>query len=88
MSEKSEKAGRLRCCVPFCQRTTGEPFAEWICAKHWPATSRETRARYAKLRATLRKGRRRGRDLPHTRRAANALREKLKIEAIERAAGI
>jgi len=36
----------------------------------------------------LRKGRRRGRDLPHTRRAANALWEKLKIEAIERAAGI
>ncbi len=35
---------RLLCCVPFCSRTTAKPFAEWICAKHWPLVPRKVKA--------------------------------------------
>jgi hypothetical protein len=39
---------RLTCLVPFCRCTTKEPFAEWICAKHWklvPARLKHLRRR-------------------------------------------
>lgn len=38
--------GRVRCCVPFCRRTTkGEetPF-EWVCSDHWRAVPRKMKA--------------------------------------------
>ena len=34
---------RLSCCVPFCKRTTGKQFREWICAAHWRAVPREVK---------------------------------------------
>lgn len=35
---------RIACCVPFCRRTTGKPFKEWICARHWSVVPRSLRA--------------------------------------------
>jgi hypothetical protein len=35
---------RLRCCVPFCRRTT-KPGGEWICGVHWPMVSKRTKRR-------------------------------------------
>ncbi len=29
----------VRCAVPFCQRTTDYPCAEWICGRHWDGVS-------------------------------------------------
>jgi hypothetical protein len=44
---------RISCCVPYCRRTTSAEFREWVCGKHWPLVSRQTKAtlRTAKARA-------------------------------------
>jgi hypothetical protein len=71
-------ADRLPCCVPHCRRTrrADGTFSEWICGKHWLATSRAWRRRMFLFR---RRGRR---DL------ADAMWLRLKRQAIERAGGI
>lgn len=48
-------AERLRCCVPFCRRTTGryEPPTEWICADHYklvPAKLKRLRTKALRTR--------------------------------------
>lgn len=35
---------RLKCCVPFCKASTGRPFDEWICSRHWRAVPKSTKA--------------------------------------------
>jgi hypothetical protein len=68
---------RMPCVVPFCRRTAARvEFAEWICGKHWSATSRSWRRRLFLFR-------RRGRlDL------ADRMWDRLKRQAIETAAGV
>lgn len=46
---------RIRCCVPFCRRTTGEPFREWICAKHWSMVPRTVRAVWSREKRQARR---------------------------------
>lgn len=72
-----ERSGiRLCCCVPHCGRTIAAPRGQWICARHWRITDRVWRRRFYLFR-------RRGRpDLAHR------MFERLKAQAIERAAGI
>lgn len=41
---------RLSCCIPFCARTTAKPYDEWICGKHWSATSKRLRRIWFKRR--------------------------------------
>lgn len=49
---------RLRCCVPFCNRTRGqrkcdaEPLhedQEWICGKHWVSVPKDARRVYSRV---------------------------------------
>lgn len=69
---------RIKCCVPFCQRTyhNREGYTEWICREHWRQTSKAWRRRNALF----------------VRRARYDLHRKmwdrLKRQAIERAAGL
>ncbi|CUA90888.1 hypothetical protein IMF23_04400 [Chelatococcus daeguensis] len=96
---------RLPCCVPFCRRTTkAGRFTDWICAKHWPLVSLETRGAYnlAKRRARRIIARRPiyreywklPAGSPERLRAVRMWRRidaawaRCKCEAIERAAGI
>lgn len=74
---------RLRCIVPFCNRTRGDrkgdplrPGMEWICGVHWRMTSRTWRRRYALIK------RRERYDL------AAGMWCRLKDQAIERATGV
>lgn len=70
------RGARVRCCVPYCNRTTATPYAEWICAKHWRSTSKSWRRRYALFK-------RRGRiDLELQ------MWTRLKAQAVERAMGL
>lgn len=39
-------AARMRCCVPYCRRTTAEPYREWICHVHWPMVPARLKAKY------------------------------------------
>lgn len=54
------KNDRVRCCVPFCQRTAppvrkdGQAVDEFICAEHWRAADAELRRRYNRERKRLR----------------------------------
>lgn len=41
---------RVRCLCPGCRRTTGRPFAEWICGKHWAAVPKAKRKRFFSFR--------------------------------------
>jgi hypothetical protein len=71
---------RLSCAVPFCRHTIAQRrvprSSEWICAKHWLATSKAWRRRLYLFR-------RRGRfDL------SDRMWLRLKDQAIERAGGI
>lgn len=78
-------SSRLLCCVPFCRRTTGRTeFSEWLCGPHWRLVDKRKRQVYGRY---MRQWRRYG---PTERMAAAAGRiwERLKREAIERAAGI
>lgn len=69
---------RLRCCVPFCNATVkAKPGdSEVICVEHWKATSSVWRRRYAKIRKAGYPG------------PTAHMWQKLKEQAIERAAGI
>lgn len=74
---------RLKCLVPFCRCSRGDrkndPVAnvtEWICEKHWKGTTRSWRQRRGLFK------RRRRFDLEAR------MWERLKAQAIERAAGI
>lgn len=79
---------RIRCCVPFCRRTTkAGRFGEWICAKHWPLVPASLKRRRAELRRIAR----RTLDADRLARisAADArLWERCKRAAVEMAAGI
>lgn len=50
---------RVRCCVPFCQRTraraspSGQSVDEFICATHWRAANAELRRRYTREKKRL-----------------------------------
>ncbi len=35
---------RVPCCVPFCRRTTGKLYAEWICGEHWRLVPRKLKS--------------------------------------------
>lgn len=37
-------APRLCCAVPFCRSTTGKPYSEWVCAKHWRLVPKKVKA--------------------------------------------
>jgi hypothetical protein len=70
---------RLRCVVPGCRRTARRRTAaatEWICGRHWTATSRVWRRRMFLFR------RRRRWDL------AARMWGRLRSQAIERAVGL
>ncbi len=80
---------RLRCCVPFCRRTTPRAALEavwidpeWICADHWKSVPRQDRAIYARAK---RKARRSG---SLTTPALARLWSRCKRVAIERVAGL
>lgn len=38
----------LPCCAPHCRRTfrTEDPEEEWLCSRHYPLASRESRVEY------------------------------------------
>jgi len=42
--------GRLSCAVNGCLRTTGKPFAVWICGKHWMRLTKAERRVWARIR--------------------------------------
>jgi hydroxyacyl-ACP dehydratase HTD2-like protein with hotdog domain len=75
---------RLKCCVPFCRRTTARAdFTEWICGEHWrllPLRARRVYGRYTRRW-------RRYSPLPPVM-ARDRIWQWLKRRAIERAAGI
>lgn len=75
---------RLRCCVPFCRRTTKQAeFPEWICGDHWCLLPKQRRRAYGRH---VKRWRRYG--PTHYGIAANRIWNRLKAMAIERAAGI
>lgn len=98
------KPGRIPCCVPFCRRTADAakmaPHNEMICQKHWKLVPAETKARYRHVRrratkiwkAVYRSSKiqQPGREALYNRsvRDITATWERIKREAIERAAGI
>lgn len=95
---------RLPCCVPFCRRTTAGPFGEWICGKHWASVSRQTKRRRRCVMRLVERSRKRFHRqyaeqgwrwkpsqferVEAAKRLADALWQRCKREAIERAAGI
>lgn len=95
--------GRLTCCVPFCRRSTGKAYGEWICGDHWRLVAKRTKARHRQSQRILLRSRERfnaaylaagdHRLAQHGRVMAaqalsSALWERCKAEAIERAAGV
>jgi hypothetical protein len=95
---------RIPCCVPFCGRTADRAkqrgATQIICQKHWKMVPAETKARYRHVRRRARKIWRAvyvstklqqpGRDALIMRANAECDRvwERIKREAIERAAGL
>jgi len=75
---------RIHCQVPFCRRTIQPDFKEqeWLCSVHWPLTQRSLRKLYFKRKRRFRRGDKS--QLPHMMR----IWDRLKMQAIERAAGI
>ena len=75
-------AGRVKCLVPFCRCTRGARWAgdpggeEWICHRHWVATSKVWRRRYFLF---VRRGR---------WELVARMWVRLKRQALERAAGL
>lgn len=97
------KKGRIRCCVPFCRRTTAQPFLEWICHVHWPMVPPRLKAkrrlakriaRHARQRFDRQVQRQEGYFDPQLARVEAAFRlrdqlwERCKRSAIEAAAGL
>lgn len=78
------KRKTLRCCVPFCERsTTRTEFSEWLCGDHWKLIERKHRRVYGRY---VRQWRRyKICDAPE---AASRLWRWMKRRAIERAAMI
>lgn len=74
---RQAKIERLRCSVPFCGRTTGEPFTEWVCGNHWRLVPKRLRRLYA-----LAKRRRK------PSHVLDWLWQRCKVSAIEAAGGI
>lgn len=72
---------RTRCCIPFCNHSTGKPVSEWICGDHWRLIPRIQR------RVFLR-SRRRAVANGHWPPEAERLWRAVKRAAIERAMGI
>lgn len=75
---------RIRCCVPYCRRTTGKPVGEWICGNHWPLIPKDRRRAWGRLKRLWRR-------LPQNVVLSSRLDvvwENLKRTAIDRAAGI
>lgn len=75
---------RVRCCVPFCRRTTKPDCDEWICGPHWKAVPKSARRVFFRVKRLLRQS-------PHDDRAwarHNAIWQRVKRHAIERAMGI
>ncbi|WP_156927842.1 hypothetical protein [Bradyrhizobium sp. Tv2a-2] len=77
---------RARCVVPFCRRTTKRFKAEWICGNHWPLIPKAQRRVWGRLR---KRWRRYGPEAGvHFDARWWRIWDRLKREAIERAAGI
>lgn len=56
---------RLKCCVPFCNRTRGDRkgdpvnrYSEWICGDHWKLVDRRTKLFRRRCDTALEKARR------------------------------
>lgn len=47
---------RTPCCIPFCRRSCGDAYEEWICGKHWSTTSKRLRSIYHKRKRRWTKG--------------------------------
>ena len=86
---------RLRCSVPYCRRTYGNPdgYAEWLCGEHYRLADPSLRMRKTAYMRKLRAAERRC-DPASIERAerllhiANFVWRKIKRQAIERALGI
>lgn len=75
---------RLRCCVPFCRRTTARcEHEEWICGDHWRLVPKDQRRVYGRH---LKRWRRYGNNAYGP--AAARIWRRLVSVATERAAGI
>lgn len=81
---------RLHCCVPFCRRTTAHTeFSEWLCGDHWRLVDRRRRQVYGRYMRQWRRYRGAPSGLSRSEHnAAHRIWERLKRQAIERAAGI
>lgn len=97
------KPGRIPCIVPFCRCTAPadkHPYdTEIICQKHWRMVPAETKARYRQVKRRANKIWRLINDPRKVRKPGGAIAyrskddirkcwERIKREAIERAAGI
>lgn len=96
MTKTSED--RLACIVPGCRRThppivdevLGQ-MTEWVCGRHWRATSARYRAIYARVKRELRSGIRSGCDQAWALGRFELRRRvwrKLRKQAVERGVGI
>ncbi len=75
---------RVRCCVPFCRRTTKLQHDEWICGAHWTTVPREARVVFFRAKRRVTRN-------PTDERLWSAYRtiwRRLKRYAIERATGL
>lgn len=94
---------RVHCCVPFCRRTTRKPYREWICGIHWRLVSSRTKQRRRAAVKIARRSNERFDDaysaqgyfeesqyqrVLAARHLSEALWERCKSEAIERAGGL
>jgi exonuclease I len=74
---------RTPCLVPFCGRTTKEPYSEWICGKHWKLVPARMKSLLRRLRARLRR-----RSDPKLTTMENRTWQRCKRAVLERSAGL
>lgn len=89
---------RLLCCVPFCRRTRADDgdFVEWMCGDHYRLVDRRLKTLRSRIRRRCEKivrGADYRRGWVHLRvtrahHTDNLLWDRMKRQAIERAAGI
>lgn len=83
---------RIPCCIPFCKRTGSRAkfpnCSEFMCGKHYQLGSRTLRRRRAKLRRRMLRTRGDTRDAQRLSALDWRLWDRIKAQAIERAAGI